>query len=692
MEKNNVYKTKPDSDSKVELKKLLKKFDWNYYLEKNKDLIGLITTPEMAKHHFKYYGYKEGRMCSPQLIVETNIGSNVDSGIIQESKQHNKTIQYLDNICNPINNYSISIVTLVRNNIHYLKDSIGSILNQTNSNWESIIINDGSTKEITYNDFLTPLQISQYKHKIKIINLKEWKGLIKCHKIGVINSSKEIVGILDADDKLDKTTVDKILDIYNNSPIQNIFVYTNFYYCDKNLLIKKNGYARQVKTILLNDRCGNPFRTYMRKYYFLTSGFDDDLIFGSEDQDILFKLEEFCKPIFINECLYYYRTYDSDNITSSISCLKKMSKFSYYLCILKNIYYRYKNINMYLKIYNNKKNNDYLQDNHIYTPSIIYKDTKYFIQLQSNNINLITIYDTEIINKYFYIYKETNQNIFNVYIDWDYRLNIFKIVENNLFDIKKFSLIHPNTYFDEIYVINLNHETIKKDRITKVFDKYNIKCNFVEAVYGYDSIYEENFKNTKLKTPGAYGYSMSMIKIFKDAIKKEHNKILICDDDIILHNNFDIKFDELIKSIPFSWKVLFFGLSGPWSFNSNTFLYDFRYDKKFITNLISCDGSYCVGYDKSMFNNIIEETQKFELAFDTQLIKYLNENLSIEKYACYPQIVIADTVKKSTIVNYQEEMSVMQNFERNHLKFMVNISEFDIDSMEDNKYNQLKII
>ena len=589
------------------------------------------------------------------------------------------------------NNYSISIITLVRNNIHYLKDSIGSILNQTSPNWESIIINDGSIKQINYLDFLTQEQILQYKNKIKIINLKEWKGLVKCHKIGIINSTKEIIGILDADDKLDETTVDKILSIYNSSPIPNIFVYTNFYYCDKNLFIKNKGYAKAVKTKLLNDRCGNPFRTFMRKYYFLTNGYDDDLIFGSEDQDILFKLEEFCKPIFLNECLYYYRTYNSDDITSSISCLKKTARFSYFMCILKNIYSRYKNINMNLKIFNNIDNSDYLQDNHLYNQSIRINDIKYFIQLQSNGINLITIYDTDIVNKYFQIYKETKQDKFDIYINWDYQLNTFKIVETNTFDLKKFSIIHPNIYFDQIYVINLKHEETKKERITKIFDKYNIVCNFVEADYGYAPQYEESFKNTKLKSPGVYGYSLSMIKIFNDAIEKGHNKILICDDDIILHKNFDIKFDEYIKSVPFSWKVLFLGLSGPWSFNSTTFLYDYNYDNKFTTNLIGCDGSFCIGYDKSIFANIIEEMQKFELPFDTQLIKYLNNNLSIEKYAFYPQIVIADTVKKSTIVNYQEEMSVIKNFERNHLRFMVNIDEFDIDSMEDNKYNELKI-
>lgn len=587
-------------------------------------------------------------------------------------------------------NYSITIITLIRSDIKYLKTSIGSLLNQTNDNWNSVIINDGMGKNIELKDFLTQEQISKFKNKIKIINNADWNGIIKSHKLGIINSMTEIVGILDCDDKLAPEAIDKVLNIYNNSEKENIFVYTNFYYCDENLKIQKIGFSKKINKSLLSERIANHFKTFNRKYYFLTTGYDDDLIFGGEDQDILFKLEEYCHPVFLNEPLYYYRTYTEQNITSSISCMKRAARYSYYLSIFKNILSRYSNLNFQIMIFNSSNDIKYLETNYLYTYSTIIDNIKYYVMLQSNDINIMVIKDNKIINKYIKLYTENNTNKFNVYIDWDYLTNNIVIMDKNTFELEKFRLIHPNTYFDEIYIINLKSDIKKKERLENIFLKYKIKCTFFEAVRGTDNM--DLFEKTKLKTPGILGYSLSMINIFNDAIKKNHNKILICDDDIILHKNFDTKFDEYIKSVPYSWKVLFLGLSGPWSFNVNTFLYHLDVNKKFITNLISCDGSFCVAYDKSMFQTILEITKKFELPFDTGIIKYLNNNLNIEKYAFYPQIVIADTLKKSLIVNYQDEMSTIKNFERNHLRFMVNVDNFDLDSMENNGYHQLKII
>ena len=55
--------------SEKDLQMLLKKFNWKYYLDNNKDLVGLIKTKQMAIHHFKKYGYKEGRKCTQQTSV-----------------------------------------------------------------------------------------------------------------------------------------------------------------------------------------------------------------------------------------------------------------------------------------------------------------------------------------------------------------------------------------------------------------------------------------------------------------------------------------------------------------------------------------------------------------------------------------------------------------------------------------------
>ena len=614
----------------------------------------------LKKINYNTFNVNEYIISNPELKHQINNTDNTDN--TDKSDNTDKTNKS-DNTDNK-KDYNISIITLVRNNKHYLIESMNSLVEQTVDKWNCIIINDGSNYNIKLSDFLSSEHEIKYKNKFKIINNKEWLGIVKCHTIGIFQATNEIIGILDCDDKLDITAIEKVLNIYNNSK-DNIFVYSNFYYCDSKLNIINNGYGKHVKN-LLNERKGNHFKTFKKKYYFFTSGYDHDLIFGAEDQDILFKIDEFCYPIFINECLYYYRTYDKNNKTMSLSCLEKCAKYSYNLSIIKNIYSRYNNLDFYVEVIN--------------------KNNKYSVELKSNDIFITTINDN--IN-YINQYINTKKNKFNVNIEWDYHALTFKI-SNKQFNLDTFRLLHPNNYFDNIYIINLKKDIHKKKRIESIFESYNMVCKFIEAVDGNIEPYYTEWHDTKLKTCGMYGYSKSMINIFEDAQKNNYNKILVCDDDIIFIKNFLVEFDKAIKSIPFSWKVLFFGLSGPWQFNESTFLYNFNFNKLYTTNLTLCDGSFCVGYDKSMYSSIINITKKYELSYDTQLIKYLNNNINIEKYAFYPHLVIADTTKASSIINYQEEMNIMQNFKRNHYKFHVNLNNYELNSMSINNYNNLK--
>lgn len=75
----------------------------------------------------------------------------------------------------------------------YLELSIESILNQTYTNLEFIIVNDGSEEDLKI--------ISQYKDKrIKIINHKEKKGLPKSLNEAIEISNGEYIARMDSDD------------------------------------------------------------------------------------------------------------------------------------------------------------------------------------------------------------------------------------------------------------------------------------------------------------------------------------------------------------------------------------------------------------------------------------------------------------------------------------------------------------
>ena len=100
----------------------------------------------------------------------------------------------------------ISIVVPVYNCGSYINESIESVINQTNDNWELILVNDGSTDKS--GDICTSYS-QKYPEKIFSFN-KENEGQFLTRKYGILKCTGDYVGFLDADDLLDKDYV-KIL-------------------------------------------------------------------------------------------------------------------------------------------------------------------------------------------------------------------------------------------------------------------------------------------------------------------------------------------------------------------------------------------------------------------------------------------------------------------------------------------------
>jgi len=94
---------------------------------------------------------------------------------------------------------TISVIIPLYNQRDYVGEAIESVLNQSYSNIELIVVNDGSTDD--------PSKIlKKYKKDITLIN-QENKGLAGARNVGIKNSSGEYIQFLDADDFLDKDKI-----------------------------------------------------------------------------------------------------------------------------------------------------------------------------------------------------------------------------------------------------------------------------------------------------------------------------------------------------------------------------------------------------------------------------------------------------------------------------------------------------
>nr|WKN36962.1 glycosyltransferase family 2 protein [Tunicatimonas sp. TK19036] len=93
----------------------------------------------------------------------------------------------------------VSIITPVFNRQAYISDAIQSLLKQTYSNWEMIVIDDGSQDD-------TPIVVKEFSKYDKRIKYKkridEPKGAQSCRNIGISHASGKYVIFLDSDDYL----------------------------------------------------------------------------------------------------------------------------------------------------------------------------------------------------------------------------------------------------------------------------------------------------------------------------------------------------------------------------------------------------------------------------------------------------------------------------------------------------------
>ena len=90
----------------------------------------------------------------------------------------------------------ISVIIPFYNQENYFEECLNSVIHQTYSNLEIIIINDGSDKK--YDEVLTKFQ-SKHLDKIKIFS-QENKGVSAARNLGILQSKGEYIAFIDSDD------------------------------------------------------------------------------------------------------------------------------------------------------------------------------------------------------------------------------------------------------------------------------------------------------------------------------------------------------------------------------------------------------------------------------------------------------------------------------------------------------------
>ncbi|RYE14457.1 MAG: glycosyltransferase, partial [Rickettsiales bacterium] len=191
----------------------------------------------------------------------------------------------------------------------WLEVCINSFKNQSTNNY-NIIVNDDQTPDLTYKravfKYLWNIKNLFFDNKLIISQSYKNLGLAGNNKymIGLVESP--IVACVDPDDAIVQETTLYLAETYKTKPD---FVYSNFYYCDKDLNITSTGYSKKLKDnlLVLNENCISHIRSYQKDSYYQTLGYDSTFR-AAEDKDIIFKFEECGLTFkFIDKPLYLYR-------------------------------------------------------------------------------------------------------------------------------------------------------------------------------------------------------------------------------------------------------------------------------------------------------------------------------------------------------------------------------------------------
>lgn len=195
-----------------------------------------------------------------------------------------------------------------------------------------------------------------------------------------------------------------------------------------------------------------------------------------------------------------------------------------------------------------------------------------------------------------------------------------------------------NNYVNHIYVINLEEDVIRRRYITVLMKKYNINFEFIVVPrLREDEHLQIGNPYIKLGESGCY---LSHMYCLNDAIINQYSKIIIFEDDIILHKAFNELFEKITTGQNFD--ILFLGAS---DFNFYRLNYPLiNRDKNIYYPHIDSSvlrGTFSIFYSLNGCLEVFNNRLTNPTFMDNNIIDF-SKTFKDSFCVCYPNIVIAD--------------------------------------------------
>lgn len=226
-----------------------------------------------------------------------------------------------------------TVIIPLYNKESYVENTINSILNQTFTDYEVLIINDCSTDE-------SATKVKPFlSEKFKLIEHSENKGLSAARNTGIQNANSDYITFLDADDLWKPTFLETIHQLITDFPEAKIFgtnyeeVYKNKIVVPKNSSSELNLNSVQIIDFFkynLGQGIYNHGSVCFHKCVYEKAGLYDESIDFAEDIDFNIRANYYFKLAYSNTIQMQYFMETETQLTRSSILNKRLPDYDKY--------------------------------------------------------------------------------------------------------------------------------------------------------------------------------------------------------------------------------------------------------------------------------------------------------------------------------------------------------------------------
>ena len=221
---------------------------------------------------------------------------------------------HVKSMINPYDLPLVSVIIPCYNQAIFLSETLLSVLAQTYSNWECIIVNDGSTDDTVdvANSFL------KRDGRFSLISIPNG-GLANARNVGIRASSGLYVLPLDSDDIIAESYLSDAISVFSEH--KNI----DIVYARARLFGKVDREWHPEK--MLAQNCVYCSAMYKREMYNQTVGYNSNMKYGFEDWDFWLSMIELGANFYmLDKVLFFYRIRSASMRTAMDSSKLKFSR------------------------------------------------------------------------------------------------------------------------------------------------------------------------------------------------------------------------------------------------------------------------------------------------------------------------------------------------------------------------------